>query len=54
MLLEKVITVGSNKYKIIGILEKKGPSMGFGGDKIASFPSSTQVVLQLSKSIFYH
>ena len=34
----KVITVGSNKYKIIGILEKKGSSMGFGGDKNCLIP----------------
>ena len=34
----KVIAVGSNKYKIIGILEKKGSSMGFGGDKNCLIP----------------
>ena len=34
----KVITVGSNKYKVIGILEKKGSSMGFGGDKNCLIP----------------
>ena len=34
----KVIAVGSNKYKVIGILEKKGSSMGFGGDKICLIP----------------
>ena len=33
-----MITVGSNKYKIIGILEKKGSSMGFGGDKNCLIP----------------
>ena len=34
----EVIAVGSNKYKVIGILEKKGSSMGFGGDKICLIP----------------
>ncbi|MBF90422.1 MAG: ABC transporter [Flavobacteriales bacterium] len=34
----EVIAVGSNKYKVIGILEKKGSSMGFGGDKNCLIP----------------
>ena len=34
----EVITVGSNKYKVIGVLEKKGSSMGFGGDKNCLIP----------------
>lgn len=34
----KVVTIGSNKYKVIGILEEKGSSMGFGGDKTALIP----------------
>ena len=34
----EAITVGSNKYKVIGILEKKGSSMGFGGDKNCLIP----------------
>jgi len=34
----KVIAVGSNKYKVIGVLEKKGSSMGFGGDKNCIIP----------------
>jgi len=34
----KVIAVGSNKYKVIGVLEKKGSSMGFGGDKNCLIP----------------
>jgi putative ABC transport system permease protein len=36
--LDKVITIGSGKYKIIGILKPKGSSMGFGGDKICILP----------------
>ena len=34
----EVIAVGSNKYKVIGVLEKKGSSMGFGGDKNCLIP----------------
>jgi putative ABC transport system permease protein len=33
--IDKVITIGSGKYKIIGILKAKGNSSGFGGDKVA-------------------
>lgn len=30
----KVITIGSGKYKVIGVLKSKGNSTGFGGDKV--------------------
>ncbi|OFY86440.1 MAG: ABC transporter [Bacteroidetes bacterium RIFCSPLOWO2_12_FULL_35_15] len=36
--IDKVITIGSGKYKVIGILKSKGNSMGFGGDKIGVLP----------------
>lgn len=36
--LDKTITIGSGKYKIIGVLASKGNSMGFGGDKVAIIP----------------
>jgi len=36
--LEKVISVGNNKYRVIGTLREKGSSMGFGGDKIIILP----------------
>ena len=36
--IDKIITIGSGKYKIIGVLKPKGSSMGFGGDKIAIIP----------------
>ncbi|MFM1876562.1 MAG: hypothetical protein RL266_2299 [Bacteroidota bacterium] len=29
----KEVSVGANKYKVIGVLAEKGSSMGFGGDK---------------------
>ena len=36
--INKVISVGSGKYKVIGILKEKGSSMGFGGDKTCIIP----------------
>lgn len=36
--LNKTITIGSGKYKIIGLLKEKGSSMGFGGDKVCIIP----------------
>lgn len=32
------ISIGSNRYRIIGVLEPKGSSAGFGGDKICIIP----------------
>lgn len=34
----KDILVGGNKYQVIGLLEAKGASMGFGGDRIVIVP----------------
>jgi len=36
--IDKVISVGSNKYRVIGTLKEKGSSMGFGGDKVCILP----------------
>jgi putative ABC transport system permease protein len=36
--IDKVISVGSSKYRIIGTLKEKGSSMGFGGDKVCILP----------------
>jgi len=36
--IDKVISIGGAKYKVIGILKTKGSSMGFGGDKICIIP----------------
>lgn len=36
--LDKTISIGAAKYKVIGILKSKGNSMGFGGDKICIIP----------------
>ncbi|HET6243938.1 MAG: ABC transporter permease [Bacteroidetes bacterium] len=38
--VNKEITIGSGKYKIIGVLKEKGSSMGFGGDKNCIIPLS--------------
>lgn len=36
--IDKVISIGGAKYKVIGVLKTKGNSMGFGGDKICIIP----------------
>ena len=36
--MDKVITIGSGKYKIIGILAEKGSSMGGAGDRLCILP----------------
>jgi putative ABC transport system permease protein len=33
--IDKTITIGSGKYRVVGVLKSKGNSSGFGGDKIA-------------------
>ncbi len=38
--IDKEISIGNGKYKIIGILKEKGSSMGFSGDKICIIPLS--------------
>ncbi len=36
--LDKIITIGNGKYRIIGVLEEKGTSFGGGGDNICILP----------------
>jgi putative ABC transport system permease protein len=36
--IDKVISIGAEKYKVVGILKPKGSSMGFGGDRNAIIP----------------
>ncbi|MDQ3192373.1 MAG: ABC transporter permease [Bacteroidota bacterium] len=38
--INKDITIGNGKYKVIGVLKEKGSSMGFGGDKNCIIPLS--------------
>ena len=37
-LLEKEITIGDSRYKVIGILKEKGSSIGMGSDKLCILP----------------
>jgi putative ABC transport system permease protein len=36
--IDKVMLIGNIKFKVIGVLEKKGSSMGFGGDRNVLIP----------------
>ena len=36
--VDKVISIGNNKYRVIGVLKEKGSSMGFSSDKICLVP----------------
>jgi putative ABC transport system permease protein len=36
--LDKILTIGSGKYKVIGLLKSKGNSMGFSGDNSCIIP----------------
>ena len=36
--LDKLISIGAFKYKVIGVLKEKGSGMGFGGDKVCFIP----------------
>ncbi len=36
--IDKIITIGSGKYKVVGVLKSKGNSAGFGGDKVGILP----------------
>ncbi len=38
--IDKIITVGSGKYRIVGVLKEKGTSFGGGGDNICILPLS--------------
>lgn len=36
--INRIVTLGSNKYKVIGVFAEKGSSMGMGGDKVCVIP----------------
>ncbi|MXV51881.1 FtsX-like permease family protein [Pedobacter sp. HMF7647] len=36
--VDKTVSIGSNKFKVIGVYAPKGSSVGFGGDKICVVP----------------
>lgn len=39
--VDKLIKVGADRYRVIGVLKSKGNSAGFGGDKICVIPITT-------------
>lgn len=51
--VDKIISVGSSKYKVIGTLKEKGSSMGFGGDKICILPLSNVKQYYATKQTSY-
>lgn len=36
--IDEILTIGSSKYRIIGVLKSKGSAFGFGGDKMCLLP----------------
>ncbi|MFI5151269.1 MAG: ABC transporter permease [Bacteroidia bacterium] len=38
--IDKIISVGNGKYRVVGVLKSKGNSSGFGGDKVCLLPLS--------------
>ncbi|HTN20152.1 MAG TPA: ABC transporter permease [Pelobium sp.] len=36
--IDKIITIGTNKFRVVGVFAPKGSSMGFGGDKVCVIP----------------
>ncbi len=36
--IDKIVAVGSNKYKVIGVMKERGSTLGFGGDKLCVLP----------------
>jgi putative ABC transport system permease protein len=51
--LDKIISIGSNKFKIIGVYAPKGSSMGFGGDKVCVIPVLRGKQITTSKTPTY-
>ena len=51
--LEEMVTIGSKKYKIIGVLKSKGSSMGFSGDKNCLVPISNLRQFVSGKDLSY-
>ncbi|MFD1631578.1 ABC transporter permease [Pseudopedobacter beijingensis] len=36
--IDKIITIGNDKFRVIGVFESKGSSSGFGGDRVCVIP----------------
>ncbi len=50
--IEKMITIGSSRFRIIGLYAEKGSSLGFGGDKVCVIPliKSRQIMTSANPS----
>lgn len=51
--IEQLVSIGPQKYKIIGILKEKGSSMGFSGDKSCLIPLQNLRQLVSGKDLQY-
>ena len=47
------IMIGNSKFRVVGTLEEKGSSMGFGGDKICIIPLQRGIGMKAGSSISY-
>ncbi len=47
------VMIGNTKFRVIGTLEEKGSSMGFGGDKVCIIPLQRGISLKSGNSISY-
>lgn len=36
--IDQIVSIGNNKYRVVGVLEEKGTAMGWGGDKVCIIP----------------
>jgi putative ABC transport system permease protein len=51
--IEKMITIGPQKYKIVGVLKSKGSSMGFSGDNQCMVPLTNLRTFVSGKELSY-
>ena len=50
---DKLVYIGSKQYRVIGALDEKGSSMGFGGDKMVAIPLLNAKMNYLSNTTSY-
>ncbi|MFM7016651.1 MAG: ABC transporter permease [Bacteroidota bacterium] len=50
---DKLVYIGSKQYRVIGTLQEKGSSMGFGGDKMVAIPVLNAKMNYLSNNTSY-
>ncbi len=51
--IDQIITVGTNKFRVIGVFAAKGSSVGFGGDKVCVIPIIRGRQIMTSKNPTY-